>query len=79
MPAAALSMTKLGINRAYETAGMVGHLDGWVDSLVALSGMSDPVTEEFAMRVERDGVASAVAWRKQYYDIDMKVVPHDGQ
>lgn len=79
LPAPAVSVAKLGINRAYETAGIAAHIDGWVDSLVALSGMSDPVTDEFARRVERDGVGDALAWRKQYYEIDTKVAPSDEQ
>lgn len=68
LPAGALRMGKAGINRAYETAGMVPHMDSWVDSVSHLSEFKDEVVEEFKCRVERDGANMAITWRARYYE-----------
>ncbi|MCB5991344.1 enoyl-CoA hydratase/isomerase family protein [Janibacter melonis] len=68
VPAGAARMGKLGINRAYETAGMVPHIDGWVDSVVHLADFPNEVAEEFKRRVEQDGPKQAAQWRASYYE-----------
>lgn len=68
VPAGAARMGKLGINRAYETAGMRTHIDSWVDSVAHLPAFANNVADEFKRRVEEDGPQSAAAWRNRYYE-----------
>ncbi|WP_207307768.1 enoyl-CoA hydratase/isomerase family protein [Arthrobacter sp. S39] len=67
VPTGAVRLGKQGINRAYEVAGMVPHINGWVESVVHLSDFSDEVTQEFKRRVEDDGPAAAAKWRSEYF------------
>ncbi|MDA3626347.1 enoyl-CoA hydratase/isomerase family protein [Saccharopolyspora oryzae] len=67
LPSGALRVTKQGINRVYETAGMVAHMDSWVDTVVHLSSFEDEVTREFKRQVETNGPKRAAAWRAEYY------------
>ncbi|MEU6262913.1 enoyl-CoA hydratase/isomerase family protein [Saccharopolyspora shandongensis] len=67
LPSGALRATKQGINRAYEAAGMVAHMDGWVDTVVHLSTFEDEVTREFKRQVETNGPKQAAVWRTEYY------------
>lgn len=67
VPSGAARFGKLGINRAYETAGMVPHIDGWVDTVAHLPSLQDEVGEEFKRQVEQNGPKKAAAWRAKYY------------
>ncbi|RVU23702.1 enoyl-CoA hydratase/isomerase family protein [Streptomyces antnestii] len=67
LPSGALRATKQGINRAYETAGMIAHMDGWVDTAAHVATFEDEVTREFKRQVEENGAKKAAAWRTEYY------------
>lgn len=68
LPAGAVRANKQGINRAYETAGMVPHIDGWVEAVAHLASFEDEVKDEFKRRVETDGAKQAAVWRAAYYE-----------
>jgi enoyl-CoA hydratase/carnithine racemase len=67
LPAAAMRISKAGINRAYETMGMVPHMNGWVEAAAYLSFMEDSARTEFQKRVMQDGPSAGIAWRTNYY------------
>ncbi|HYG46123.1 MAG TPA: enoyl-CoA hydratase/isomerase family protein [Bordetella sp.] len=67
LPAAAVRITKVGVNRAYETMGMVPHVNGWVEAAAYLSFMEDSARSEFQKRVMQDGPSAGIAWRTGYY------------
>lgn len=67
LPAAALWLGKAGINRAYETMGMVPHINSWVETTAYLSYIDDPARAEFQKRVLEEGTSSGLKWREGYY------------
>lgn len=67
LPAAAVTINKVGINRAYETQGMAAHIDSWVETAAYLSFMDDEARGEFARRVKEQGPSAGIQWRTQYY------------
>lgn len=67
LPASAVTMNKVGINRAYETQGMAAHIDSWVEAAAYLSFMDDGARREFARRVKEQGPTAGIQWRTQYY------------
>lgn len=68
LPAAAVRLTKVGINRAYETMGMAPHINSWVETAAYLSFMEDSARTEFQKRVMEDGASAGIAWRTRYYN-----------
>lgn len=67
MPMAALQMTKAGINRAYEAAGMRTHLQSWTESTAYLSYVVKEAGSVFQQIVETQGTAAALEWRRQTF------------
>lgn len=70
IPACALRMTKSGINRAYETMGMRGHLDAWAESTAYLSYIVKEEGSTFKNILKSEGTASAIAWRNSHFKSD---------
>lgn len=65
----AVTMNKRGINRAYETMGMVAHLDAWAESAAYLSFMSiEEGGDEFGHRIAKEGVKAGVRWRDDQFN-----------
>ena len=60
IPAAALTLNKRGINRAYETMGMVPHLESWGEAAAYLSFMIDEEGSEFQRVLETEGTSAAL-------------------
>lgn len=63
LPQDAVRLIKEGINRVYEHAGIVTHIDTWVDTAMVLRLIGSAEAREFRERVEDQGVSAAVAWR----------------
>jgi enoyl-CoA hydratase len=70
LPAAALWLGKAGINRAYETMGMVPHINSWVETTAYLSFIDDPARAQFQKRVLEEGTSAGLKWREGYYRKD---------
>jgi enoyl-CoA hydratase len=67
IPAAALTLNKRGINRAYETMGMVPHLESWGEAAAYLSFMIDEEGSEFQRVLETEGTSAALRWREERF------------
>jgi enoyl-CoA hydratase len=67
IPAAAVTLNKRGINRAYETMGMVPHLESWGEAAAYLSFMIDEEGSEFQQVLETEGTSAALRWREQRF------------
>ncbi|SAL04357.1 short chain enoyl-CoA hydratase [Caballeronia calidae] len=67
LPPSAVTINKVGINRAYEAQGMAAHIDSWVEAAAYLSFMDDEARSEFQRRVMQEGPSAGIAWRTQYY------------
>jgi enoyl-CoA hydratase/carnithine racemase len=72
LPSAALWLGKAGINRAYETMGMVPHINSWVETTAYLSYIEDPARTQFQKRVVEQGTSAGLRWRESYYRPDEK-------
>lgn len=68
LPAAALWLNKVGINRAFEAMGMVPHINGWVETTAYLSFIEDPARSQFQQRVLEKGASAGIEWRTRYYE-----------
>jgi enoyl-CoA hydratase len=68
LPPSAVSVNKVGINRAYEAQGMAAHINSWVEAAAYLSYMDDAARSEFQRRVMEQGPSAGIAWRTQYYN-----------
>ncbi|MHA6667413.1 enoyl-CoA hydratase/isomerase family protein [Homoserinimonas sp. A447] len=64
LPDAAITMNKLGINRAYEAQGMAAHMEAWVDSVVLLQSFEDPETHEFLETIRTSGASAGIRQRE---------------
>jgi enoyl-CoA hydratase len=67
IPAAAVTLNKRGINRAYETMGMVPHLESWGEAAAYLSFMIDEEGSEFQRILETEGTSAALRWREERF------------
>jgi enoyl-CoA hydratase/carnithine racemase len=67
IPAAAVTLNKRGINRAYETMGMVPHLESWGEAAAYLSFMIDEEGSEFQRVLETEGTSAALRWREERF------------
>ena len=67
IPAAAVALNKRGINRAYETMGMVPHLESWGEAAAYLSFMIDEEGSEFQRVLETEGTSAALRWREERF------------
>jgi len=68
LPPSAVTINKVGINRAYEAQGMAAHINSWVEAAAYLSYMDDAARSEFQRRVMEEGPSAGIAWRTQYYN-----------
>ncbi|CAE6854498.1 MULTISPECIES: enoyl-CoA hydratase/isomerase family protein [Paraburkholderia] len=68
MPRGALWINKQGLNRAYETAGMVPHINSWPDMLTVLEQMPDPTRDAFREKVLKDGPRAGIQFRDGIFD-----------
>jgi enoyl-CoA hydratase len=67
IPAAAVTLNKRGINRAYETMGMVPHLESWGEAAAYLSFVVDEEGSEFQQILETEGTSAALRWREKRF------------
>ena len=67
IPLAALAFNKKGINRAYETMGMVPHIDSWSETGAYLSYVIQEEGSEFQQVLESNGSGAALKWRKERF------------
>jgi enoyl-CoA hydratase/carnithine racemase len=68
MPRGAIWINKQGLNRAYETAGMVPHINSWPDMLTVLEHMPDPTRDSFREKVLKDGPRAGMEFRDGIFD-----------
>ncbi|SFJ73338.1 Enoyl-CoA hydratase/carnithine racemase [Bosea sp. OK403] len=68
MPKGALWINKQGLNRAYETQGMVPHINSWPDMLTVLTQMPDPTRDGFKEKVLQEGPRAAMKFRDAMFD-----------
>jgi enoyl-CoA hydratase len=68
----ALRWAKRSINRSAEIAGMRAALEAGVDGYISLYAGRTEVNDEFAGRVQRDGLKAALSWREgQFKELDI--------
>ena len=67
IPATAVTLNKRGINRAYETMGMVPHLESWGEAAAYLSFVVDEEGSEFQQILETEGTSAALRWREKRF------------
>jgi enoyl-CoA hydratase len=67
IPAAAVTFNKKGINRAYETMGMVPHIDSWSETGAYLSYVTHEEGSEFQQVLESSGTSAALKWREERF------------
>jgi enoyl-CoA hydratase/carnithine racemase len=70
MPRGAVWMNKQGVNRAYETAGMIPHINSWVETVAILGQIPDPTRDEFKKQVQEQGASAGIKWRTKHYEGD---------
>lgn len=64
----ALAAAKLGINRGADAAGFRSAVHAGLDVVAPLYATETEVGREFRDRVRRDGLRSALAWRRSQFD-----------
>ncbi len=67
LPPAAVTLAKVGINRAYEAMGMVPHINAWVEATAYLSYIEDPARSEFQRRVLGESPSAGIKWRTNHF------------
>ncbi|WP_028601829.1 enoyl-CoA hydratase/isomerase family protein [Ottowia thiooxydans] len=63
----ALRWAKRSINRGAEVAGIRTAIEAGVDSYISLYAGRTKVNDEFAERVQKDGLKAALAWREDQF------------
>ncbi len=64
----ALAAAKLGINRGADAAGFRSAIHAGLDVVAPLYAVDTAVGTEFRNRIARDGLKSALAWRRSQFD-----------
>lgn len=68
MPRGAIWFNKQGVNRAYESAGMIAHINNWVETVAVLSEIPDPTRDSFKQKVQEEGAGAGIKWRAKHYE-----------
>src|SRR5690349_618249 len=64
----ALAATKLAINRGADAAGFRNAMQAGIDVVAPLYAATTEVSAEFRARAERDGLPTALKWRKAQFE-----------
>ncbi|MEO3999413.1 enoyl-CoA hydratase/isomerase family protein [Mesorhizobium sp. CAU 1732] len=67
MPRGAVWFNKQGVNRAFETSGMIAHINSWAETVAILGQIPDPTRESFSRKVQEEGASAGIKWRSDHY------------